>query len=202
MKSIGIALGSLSLSLFLGCAHPLKTDPRVVTERDTAALSVSLRILRAQDAHEWLVSEEDLLHNGDFVSFTVRANQQAYLYVVLVGTDKSTRTLFPTPQYQLAPAHCTLRVPSHALNLGAPAGTEDLRVVVSLRPLQEVDRSLYEELELNRNPATTVTPPVVAPCSAEPADSQALRGRVPAVKTGHAESNGVAQTRFSLRHDG
>lgn len=202
MKSIGIALGSLSLSLFLSCAHTPKPDPRTATERDTATLSVSLRILHAKDTQESLVAEEDLLHNGDFVSFTVRANQQAYLYVVLVGTDKSTQVLFPTPQYQLAPARCTLRVPSHALNLGGPAGTEDLRVVASLRPLQEVDRALYEELELDHNPATKIAQPVVAPCSAEPVNNQLLRGRVPAVKTGHAESNGVAQTRFSLRHEG
>lgn len=195
------ALSLLGLCLLTaGCTRAIKNTP-AWTERNNPPLSVSLRLFTSGPTEDRMVAEEEQLHNGDFVYFGLRTSQQAYLYVVLSQSDGTSRTLFPTPEYQLAPAGCTLRVPAaKTLLLTEPAGVEDLRVVVSLKPLAEVDRALCEELKLNCSPPEKVIKPVVAPCPTKPLPDYEQRGMLRSVKTSRADSNGIAQTRFSLRH--
>lgn len=194
MSLLGLCL------LTAGCTRPIKNTP-VWTERNNGPLSVSLRLFTSGTPEDRLVAEEEQLHNGDFIYFGLRVSQQAYLYVVLSQSDGTSRTLFPTADYQLAPAGCTLRVPAaKTLLLTEPAGVEDLRVVVSLRPLAEVDRGLCEELKLNCSAPEKIIPPAVAPCPLKPLPDYQPRGLLRSVKTSRADSNGIAQTRFSLRH--
>lgn len=210
---LGLSLGVASM-LWEGCATKAQVVTRDAFDTDFQAspagangapdkLKVSLRVFRAAASGETSdrpVVEGEPLHNGDRVYVLVRANQPAYLYLVLFATDGSTNTLFPNARYQKIPALCPLRIPGDIeFYLSEPSGIEDLRIVASLKPLSEVDPRMCQELRLKCAPAEQPVKPSVAPCY--DASKQLARGIVRSVKTISADGNGLVFTNFPLRHD-
>lgn len=202
--------GALGLAMSVGgCAGKAQVLTRDAFDSDFPGgaakdkLKVSVRVFRAAapgEGSDKPVVEGEALHNGDRVYVLVRANQPAYLYMILFATDGSTATLFPNAQHQMVPALCPLRIPGTSeFYLSEPSGIEDLRIVASLKPLAEVDHRMCEELRLKCGPADQPARPVVAPCY--DASKQLSRGIVRSVKTATADSNDIVLTRFPLRHD-
>lgn len=196
---------TLIFSLFVlcsivGCANPATTELRGLGEgaAKEGALSVSLRTMLLTDAGERSVAEGEILHTGDRVSFFVRTNQPAYVYLVLFGADGVPSTLWPSGPAveQRVAANCPLRIPAQgSFYLQSPAGVEDLRLAASTVTLFEADRRLCQELGLR------CAGPPASPAAPPPCPSASGRALFSAVKVATATARGVASLRVALRHD-
>ena len=94
------------------------------------------------------VSPTATFHSGDFLHLSVMANQPGYLYVIQQGSSGSWSPIFPAkgsaPESNKVESGAVVEVPSGrgAFRFDATPGQEKLFIVVSRKPIQDLDSTI------------------------------------------------------------
>lgn len=125
------------------------------------------------------LSPQQTFRTGDRVRLSLQSNRDGYLYVLNVGTSGETRLLYPRPGTDNRVQRFKDFSFSSPLVFGEPSGTEQLVVVLSSAPTQEVSVTMQsggmQRVSLQGNgslagnkPAAQAAPQPAAPAQRTP----------------------------------
>ncbi len=192
--------------LLLGCAP--KAD---ISERDplsgsnpgseSGPLALSVKLLVPGDDGDTPVVGDEPFHSGAQFALEVSANQAAYLNARLLSPSGKPEVLFPEAGFNRIPSRCPIRIPSRGwLYMQGPTGPENLRIVASTKPLQQVDPILCQQV-LQTGCEAQAVPAHQMQCSGPAGPAQSTRGGLnPLVKHSESTSSGVASVSVTLQH--
>jgi hypothetical protein len=126
-------------------------------------LGLKYTILRKSGDEMVEVPPDTVFHSGDRIQFSVQTNGPGYLYIVALGTSGTWRAMFPSPE--LADGNnrvdgWSARVfpPKARWVLVDPAGTEQVFIVFSRTPEQDLENLIYSLQEPAPKPAAATAP--------------------------------------------
>jgi hypothetical protein len=115
------------------------------------------------------VPSDTVFHAGDRIRFSVEANAPGYLYIVNQGSSGNWKPMFPSPEIEDGNNHIEgwrpyTMPPKSRLAFDSTVGTENLFIVLSLKPEPDLENMIYS-LQAGKNAAaaTTQTPDATAP---------------------------------------
>lgn len=105
--------------------------------------------LRQRDGDQTTdVSADTEFHTGDHIQLSVEVNDTGYLYIVSQGTSHTWTALFPSPKIEngdnrVQSGHVYTVPPGHVFTFSGDPGPEQLFVIFSRQPVQEIDSLIY-----------------------------------------------------------
>lgn len=115
----------------------------------------TLRVEAEREGRRFAVGAGDRLRSGDRLQLFVDADRDVYVHVLQFFASGDPAVHFPIDESGFLPAGVTLRVPREGfwLQLDEAVGEEHVYVVVSSRPLAEVDAVVAAAIDRIRNSA-------------------------------------------------
>lgn len=137
-----------------------------LVKASTGGVPLGLRysILKYTGGDDYVeVNPDYVFHSGDKIRLRVQVNDPGYLYVVMQGTSGAWRVMFPAPEIDAGSNHV---VPNRLYDLPGrtrmffdeQAGTEKLFLILSRKPLKEMDQVIYDLDAGKKEPAATEAP--------------------------------------------
>ena len=105
---------------------------------------------------------DTVFHAGDKIRFNVEANTAGYLYIINQGSSGTWKPMFPSPDIEDGNNHIEgwrpyTMPPKSRLAFDSTVGTENLFIVFSLKPEDDLESMIYS-LQGKKAPAAAATP--------------------------------------------
>jgi hypothetical protein len=165
----------LMVASLVACGSPAPPAPHVpVTHVDPAPapdgpVSLKFRMFAGEGSARRALAAGERMHSGDRLTMTLTVDRPAYGYVLQFFPDGTSTVLFPRDAEDNRITGTMAVPPSGAFELDDVVGEETVYVVVSTRPLAEVDAAVQAAVEqirtTNAPGAAEATAPPVAPAT-------------------------------------
>jgi len=143
-----LLLASLLVATAAAAQQPLARDLSI-EQKHVADFGVPESDLKVT---AWVDRQDDTYRAGDSVHLFVKANRDAYLTIVDVGTSGKVHVLFPNKHHpdNRVLAHQVLQIPGpeapYRIRVSGPAGHELIKVIATTRPGQMIRPDQLSEL--------------------------------------------------------
>ena len=127
-----------------------------------APLGLRYTVLKLDGSNNALeVAPDTVFHSGDRIRFTIEANSPGYLYIINQGSSGTWKPMFPSAEIEdgnnrVEGWHPYTMPPKSRLAFDTTAGTENLFMVFSRQPENDLEQMIYS-LQGNKAPAPAMS---------------------------------------------